>query len=142
MVELVGIGNFRRKRFVEIIESQITVLFRQLDQLAYARLRITAIRAPAGPGIEFLEYKTPRNGRPFPPGARANDLTHWQTRLVADSSERALERLFAVKASFISPGVVALPQDTLGFRKGFLVRDPDGYRVSLFVWEGKSGEGE
>ena len=102
-----------------------------LNNVFGARLRITAIRAPAGPGIEFLEYKTPRDGRPFPPGARANDLTHWQTRLVADSSERALERLFAVKASFISPGVVALPQDTLGFRKGFLVRDPDGHAVQI-----------
>ena len=39
-------------------------------------------RAAKGPGIEFLEYLTPRDGRPMPSDVRANDLMHWQTTLV------------------------------------------------------------
>jgi catechol 2,3-dioxygenase-like lactoylglutathione lyase family enzyme len=43
-----------------------------------ARLRITALRADSGPGIELLEYLAPRGGRLAPVDARANDLFHWQ----------------------------------------------------------------
>jgi catechol 2,3-dioxygenase-like lactoylglutathione lyase family enzyme len=55
-----------------------------LNQVFGARLRITALRAERGPGIEFLEYITPPGGRPLPPDARANDLVFWRTHLVAD----------------------------------------------------------
>src|SRR5246127_1164774 len=58
-----------------------------LNNVFGARLRITALRAPAGPGIEFLEYLTPRDGRPIPADARANDLAHWQTVLVSHDAE-------------------------------------------------------
>jgi len=51
----------------------------RLNNVFGARLRITTLRAPAGPGVEFLEYLTPRDGRPAPADARANDLAHWQT---------------------------------------------------------------
>src|SRR3990172_11599876 len=49
-----------------------------LNNVFGARLRITALRAAAGPGIELLEYLTPRDGRPMPQESRANDLWHWQ----------------------------------------------------------------
>ena len=52
-----------------------------------ARLRITTLHAAAGPGIELLKYLTPRDGRPGPPDARANDLAHWQMALVAGDAE-------------------------------------------------------
>src|SRR5262245_15182541 len=61
----------------------------RLNNVFGARLRITTLRAAAGPGIEFLEYLTPRDGRAAPPDARANDLTHWQTALVAADVEEA-----------------------------------------------------
>ena len=38
-----------------------------------ARLRITTLRAAAGPAVELLEYLTPRDGQPYPGDARAND---------------------------------------------------------------------
>ncbi|CAN5477911.1 hypothetical protein BH18VER1_BH18VER1_18600 [soil metagenome] len=44
-----------------------------------ARLRISSLRAAAGPGIEFLEYLSPHDGRPRPLDAKPNDLMHWQT---------------------------------------------------------------
>jgi hypothetical protein len=53
-----------------------------------ARLRITSLRASAGPGIEFLEYLSPRDGRPRPADSKANDVLHWQTRLVTGNADR------------------------------------------------------
>ena len=39
-----------------------------LNNVFGARLRITALRAEKGPGIEFLEYLAPSDGRPRPTG--------------------------------------------------------------------------
>ena len=45
-----------------------------LNQVFGAHLRITGMRAASGPGIEFLEYLTPRDGRSSPPDrSLAND---------------------------------------------------------------------
>src|SRR5437660_4176288 len=54
-----------------------------LNNVFGARLRITALRAAAGPGVEFLEYIAPRDGRPYPGDARASDLFDWQTNLIS-----------------------------------------------------------
>jgi catechol 2,3-dioxygenase-like lactoylglutathione lyase family enzyme len=102
-----------------------------LNNVFGARLRITALRAPAGPGIEFLEYLAPRDGRPRPAEARANDLLHWQTTVVTRDSEGAARSLLAGKFVFVSPGMVALPEGRLGFTKGLLVQDPDGHAMLL-----------
>ncbi|MCI0369904.1 MAG: VOC family protein [candidate division NC10 bacterium] len=102
-----------------------------LNNVFGARLRITTLKAAAGPAVEFLEYLTPRDGRPMPADARANDLWHWQTRLVARDAERAAGSLRAGRAAFVSPRVVGLPDALLGFRKGFLVRDPDGHAIQV-----------
>jgi catechol 2,3-dioxygenase-like lactoylglutathione lyase family enzyme len=103
----------------------------RLNNVFGARLRITALRAPSGPGIEFLEYLAPRDGRPAPPDLRANDLGHWQTTLVADDAEAAARRLFAARSLFVSPGVVALREAVLGFAKGLLLRDGDGHALRV-----------
>ena len=62
---------------------------------------------------------------------RANDLVHWQTTLATRSLGAAGRRLLSGTFALISPGVVALPDERLGFRKGLLVRDPDGHAVQL-----------
>jgi catechol 2,3-dioxygenase-like lactoylglutathione lyase family enzyme len=103
----------------------------QLNQVFGARLKITTLRAGEGPGIEFLEYLTPRDGRPAPADLRANDLAHWQTKLVtADAAAAALEARLA-RLSFVSSGLVVPPDPTLGFKKGFMLRDPDGHAMQL-----------
>jgi len=102
-----------------------------LNNVFGARLRITTLRAMAGPAIEFLEYLAPRDGRPFPMDARSNDLFHWQVRLVSGDAEAMVLRLRAAKAIFVSPGVVALPDGQLGFRKGILGRDPDWHALQI-----------
>src|SRR6266576_2187860 len=95
-----------------------------------ARLRITALRAARGPGIELLEYLAPRDGRPIPPDERANDVVHWQTRLVSRDGDAA-GSLGKARAPFVSPGPVALRGRELGFTQGFLVRDPDGHVLQI-----------
>ncbi len=102
-----------------------------LNNVFGARLRITALRAPAGPGIELLEYLAPRDGRPMPADSRANDLWHWQTKLVSAEISASASALRTQKAWFVSPGVVALPDSKLGFSRGVLVRDPDGHPMQL-----------
>ncbi|MGH7410520.1 MAG: VOC family protein [Candidatus Methylomirabilis sp.] len=102
-----------------------------LNNVFGARLRITTLRAAAGPGIELLEYLAPRNGRPMPADTRANDLIHWQTRLIVRDPEAAATRLRAGRFAFVSPGVVTIPEGGLGFTTGLLVRDPDGHAMQL-----------
>jgi catechol 2,3-dioxygenase-like lactoylglutathione lyase family enzyme len=110
-----------------------------LNNVFGARLRITALRAAAGPGIELLEYLTPRGGRPAPPDRKANDLAHWQTRLVTGDAEALARRLWAEMAAFISPGLVGTVEGQLGFRKGGLIADPDGHAVQLVEAEKGAG---
>ena len=50
-----------------------------LNNVFGAHLRITALRAASGPGIELLEYLAPRDGRPFPTDEHASDVVHRQT---------------------------------------------------------------
>lgn len=102
-----------------------------LNNVFGARLRITTLRAAKGPGIEFLEYLTPHDGRAMPTDVRANDLMHWQTTLVMRGVAGAAHRLRAGKFALVSPGVVALGEGQLGFTAGLIVRDPDGHAVQL-----------
>ena len=102
-----------------------------LNNVAGARLRITGLRASAGPGIEFLEYLTPRDGRPIPRDSKANDLWHWQTRLTVSEPTRALKRLRSSPRMLVSSDTVTLTDATLGFTEGFLTRDPDGHIVQI-----------
>jgi catechol 2,3-dioxygenase-like lactoylglutathione lyase family enzyme len=103
----------------------------RLNNVFGARLRITTLRAPAGPGIEFLEYLTPRDGRPVPANARANDLAHWQTVLVSHDSEAVARAIRGSSCDALSPAVVALTDRALGFTKGLLIRDPDGHALAV-----------
>jgi catechol 2,3-dioxygenase-like lactoylglutathione lyase family enzyme len=92
-----------------------------LNQVFGARLRITALRAAKGPGIELLEYLTPPGGRPLPPDAGANDRWFWRTELRVDdlASPGRSDR----GARLISPGAV---------NHQLLLRDPDGHALHLF----------
>ncbi|MGH8630596.1 MAG: VOC family protein [Burkholderiales bacterium] len=102
-----------------------------LNNVFGARLRITGLRTASGPAIEFLEYLAPRDGRPYPADSRANDLWHWQTRMVTSDAEGAWRELRQRQANFISPGAVSLPDSQLGFGKGLTLRDPDGHALQL-----------
>jgi catechol 2,3-dioxygenase-like lactoylglutathione lyase family enzyme len=102
-----------------------------LNNVFGARLRITALRATSGPGIELLEYLAPRDGRPFPANERANDLVHRQTVIVTQDADAAARQLQESRTNFVSSGVVANQTEQLGFREAILVRDPDGHPVEV-----------
>lgn len=102
-----------------------------LNNVLGARLKITVLRAASGPGIELLEYLAPRDGRPFPPETRSNDLIHWQARFLGGSAEEAARRLRQTRSPLISSGVVAQPDGHSAYRKSVLARDPDGHAVQF-----------
>src|SRR5439155_15571646 len=80
-----------------------------LNNVFGARLRITGLRASKGPGVEFLEYLAPRDGRPYPGDEKANDLIHWQTRLLVSKAKDAESAVRAARFPLVSPGAVEVP---------------------------------
>jgi catechol 2,3-dioxygenase-like lactoylglutathione lyase family enzyme len=102
-----------------------------LNNVAGVRLRISGLRVQNGPGIEFLDYLAPKDGRPTPADTRANDLWHWQTTLSTTSAATAAQKIRAGRGKVVSPGVAEIADKGLGFVKGFLARDPDGHGLQL-----------
>jgi catechol 2,3-dioxygenase-like lactoylglutathione lyase family enzyme len=102
-----------------------------LNQVFGAHLLITGMRANSGPGIEFLEYLTPRDGRPIPEGTKSNDIVHWQTTIATDDLDTIAHNLRQNHVGFVSSDVTMVPKDKLGFSRGLLVSDPDGHDVLL-----------
>jgi catechol 2,3-dioxygenase-like lactoylglutathione lyase family enzyme len=95
-----------------------------------ARVRITGLRAEAGPGIEFLEYLSPSDGRSLPSGSRPNDLIAWRTRIrVADVD--VADRVLQAEFSLLSPGRIELDPSPSHYARGVSLRDPDGHVVQL-----------
>jgi len=93
-----------------------------LNNVFGAHLAITALRAPDGPGVEFLEYLAPRGGRPIPGDTLASDDWYWQINLRVDKPE-------AVPSSGFTQ-----TDGALGFARGVIVKDPDGH-ASLIATE-------
>ena len=102
-----------------------------LNQVMGAHLHITGMRASDGPGVEFLEYLAPRDGRPRPRDVHANDIIHWQTIIATDDVDLLAKRLIEGHVGFVSSGVIAVPKDKIGFSRGALVSDPDGHDILL-----------
>jgi catechol 2,3-dioxygenase-like lactoylglutathione lyase family enzyme len=103
----------------------------RLNSVSGARLRITTLRAPKGPGIELLEYLHPRDGRPVPEDVRANDLAHWHTMAVVADAEAGYRALRAGACRVPSAAVIAAAEPALGFRQALIARDPDGHALML-----------
>jgi catechol 2,3-dioxygenase-like lactoylglutathione lyase family enzyme len=106
-----------------------------LDNLFNDTCLVTAMMpALAPPHVEFLDYKTPPGGRPMPADTKSNDLWHWQTSVVTKEIQALTDRLRKAGAQFITPDVVAIPQEAqakLGFKKSVMVRDPNGHAIRL-----------
>ncbi len=88
-----------------------------LNNVEGAHLRITALRAPDGPGIEFLEYLAPGDGRATPADSRPIDGWYWQINL---------------RAARADPAATPLPGADLGYGSATLVRDPDGHASLIY----------
>lgn len=87
-----------------------------LNNVEGAHLRITALRAASGPGIEFLDYLAPTTGRAPPADSRPIDAWYWQINL---------------RAARAATAATPLPGE-LGFDNGAVVRDPDGHASLIF----------
>lgn len=100
-----------------------------LNHVFGSKVRITSLRSSSGPGIEFLEYVAPRDGRQNPGDARASDLWSSETTIIAKDFPNALAELAAENVEFVS----SEPQETvpLGQKgsRGVLLRDPDGHLI-------------
>ena len=99
-----------------------------LNNVFGARLRITALRAARGPGVELLEYLAPRTGRPMPIDTRANDLWSWRIDMSADL-KAAEQTVRAGHFEYVSPGIVAPGADLQ--HAALQIRDPDGHAAVL-----------
>jgi catechol 2,3-dioxygenase-like lactoylglutathione lyase family enzyme len=102
-----------------------------LNNVQGAILHITGNRVSNGPGIEFLEYLSPKTGRHFPDNARVDDLIHWEVILFVDDVTAFFQRAKASDFSVISKQVIELKSPT-GILLGFYMRDPDGHVLGLF----------
>jgi catechol 2,3-dioxygenase-like lactoylglutathione lyase family enzyme len=106
-----------------------------LNNVFGAHLHITSLRAHDGPGLELLEYLTPRDGRPIPIDLRPTDLAWWQIVLLsgngnARSSTVGSSTAFADDSKpELKP--VSLPGNELGFARALIISDPDGHHVEL-----------
>jgi catechol 2,3-dioxygenase-like lactoylglutathione lyase family enzyme len=102
-----------------------------LNNVEGARLRITGLRSPDGPGVELLEYVTPTDGRPIPGDQHPNDLVHWQTEIQVRSLAQLEARLDSAGIPRVSRHPVAAGDRNLGSARGVLVKDPDGHVIQL-----------
>jgi catechol 2,3-dioxygenase-like lactoylglutathione lyase family enzyme len=103
----------------------------RLNNVFGARLRITALRAASGPGIELLEYLAPRSGRAMPLDTQADDLWYWQINLRGSDLAGADRAVRAGHYAYLSPGIVDVPGSELAFRRALTLRDPDGHALRL-----------
>ena len=100
----------------------------RLNNVFGARLRITALRAERGPGIELLEYLAPRSGRPMPADTQSNDVWNWHIDMQAEvpQTDAAVRRQHY---RYVSAGPIRF---TSGERaSALMLRDPDGHETLL-----------
>ena len=102
-----------------------------LNNVFGAHLRITSLRASQGPGIEFLEYLTPRNGRPVPPDTQASDLWSWQVVMRAASPREVEGLLRRSHVPIVSTNTIHLGDTALAWQDALIARDPDGHTTLI-----------
>ena len=86
---------------------------------------------PEGIGFELLEYITPASGRDMPTDSQANDLWHYQTVMAVSNLEKLAQKLESAPCSFVSPGIVEMSDNNLGFSKALSIKDLDGHILHL-----------
>jgi catechol 2,3-dioxygenase-like lactoylglutathione lyase family enzyme len=102
-----------------------------LNNVFGAHLRITGLRVANGPGVELLEYLTPRTGRPYPADSVASDQWQWVVNLRVQPGT-VLDGIGHIRdQAWISNRPTALSGRELGYSQAFMLRDPDGHADNL-----------
>jgi catechol 2,3-dioxygenase-like lactoylglutathione lyase family enzyme len=100
----------------------------RLDGTANALVRITGMRAgTAGMGLEFLDYRTPRDGRPAAADEAGNDIEHTHLLLRVDALDALVASLNQAGMHEVFPQPVAFGAG----QRAILVRDPDLHEMML-----------
>jgi catechol 2,3-dioxygenase-like lactoylglutathione lyase family enzyme len=92
----------------------------RLSGVPGARVRITSMRGTGGPGVEFLHYLVPANGRANPADAGPPDLWYAETRFLSSDLGAILDRLR-------SAGI----ESSADAGGGVCLRDPDGHALRI-----------
>ncbi len=103
----------------------------RLSGVTNARVRISSLQAPAGIGIELLEYLEPTDGRPIPIDTEFNDLWCWQTNIVVTDPLNTVQQLHAAQFPLISAEISLGSEPTLEFDRQFVFQDPDRHTIRL-----------
>ena len=102
-----------------------------LNNVFGAHLRITALRSPSGIGVEFLNYITPRDGRPAPANASPTDIDHHETVILVDDLAGLDAQLRAQNSSGVLVKQITDSGLLFSASQAELVRDPDGHFLLL-----------
>jgi MIP family channel proteins len=100
-----------------------------LNHVFGSRVRITGLRGPTGPGIEFLQYIVPTDGRPMPADSQPNDLWYWNTTVLVNDVPGSVAELRKRKVKFVSSEPESVEPLAEKEKQGILIRDPDGHAI-------------
>ncbi len=103
----------------------------RLSGIANVRVRISSLKAPAGIGIELLEYLAPTDGRPIPIDTEFNDLWCWQTNIIVTAPLDTVQQLTAAQFPLVSAEISLASESTLEFDRQFVFQDPDRHTIRL-----------
>ena len=103
----------------------------QLSGVANARVRISSLLAPAGIGIELLEYLAPTDGRPIPLDTEFNDLWCCQTNIIVTDPLNTVQQLSAAQFPLISAEISVVSESPLQFARQCVFQDPDRHTIRI-----------
>ena len=116
--------------FVGDVENYGTE-FEHVTGVFGARVHVNTLTGKEGIGFELLDYIAPSDGRDMPVDSRACDLWHYQTTVVVDNLASLESQLRSAPCQFVSPGIVKMSSNELGFSQALSIRDPDGHFLCL-----------
>ena len=105
--------------------------FEHITGVFGSRVQVNSMKGDAGIGFELLEYIAPTNGRNMPVDSQANDLWHYQTVIFVSNLVTLAEQLRSAPCQFISPGIIKMSNNELGFSQALAIRDLDGHVLHL-----------
>jgi catechol 2,3-dioxygenase-like lactoylglutathione lyase family enzyme len=102
-----------------------------LNHVLGSKVRITGLRASAGPGIELLEYITPSDGRSFPSGTQPNDLWFVHTTLQVENLDQAVSTIRSHHVTQTSLTVEDTSPLARSGSTGLFLKDVDGHEILI-----------